>query len=271
MIELNAARSLARCLAATDRWEEAMKALEAALAMSERVGDLRMTSLLLTDLSAVLAEAPLEVRDRYLGLEERSLAIARDLGDPRPLAIALRNLALERIDHLQFDDGSAMLEEAERLAGAGGDRLMASRARCDRGTAMLLQRRFEEAGELLESALQASAEAGDATYVAIARANLAVLAHARGDRAEATRRYDEVADHVDALGSRIYAYIRAYRWLLDRSLGVSGADTLETLRDALTDPNGRELLRVLEGDEGAPGPAGPSADVQLAKLLLEGR
>ncbi|MCP4869311.1 MAG: AAA family ATPase [Proteobacteria bacterium] len=37
------------------------------LATSERIGDLRMTSLLLTDLSAVLAETPLEVRARYSG------------------------------------------------------------------------------------------------------------------------------------------------------------------------------------------------------------
>ncbi len=161
-----------------------------------------------------------------------------------------------------------MFEEAERIAAAGGDRLMAARARGDRGTTLILQGRFDEAVELLESAREASAAAGDRTYVGISGANLAVAAHARGNLDAAVRLYDDVPNHTDALGSRIYTYMRAYRWILDRELGATASDSLETLREALTDPNGRELMRVLDGDEGDPGPAGTSADVQLGKLLL---
>jgi len=268
MLELEATRGLARCLAMSGRWEEALAALTSALAASERLGDLRKTSLILTDLSAVVAETPEAHRAAYANVGERSLAIARQLGDPRLLAGSLRNNAIDALDRGEADAAGAMFEEAASIARAGGDQMMLGRALGDRGTSLLVQGRTDEAATLLEAGHEVSEGAGDGHYVAIGSANLALVAHLRGEFDEAERLYDLVLSQPEVIGARMHAYIGAYRLLLDRARGRDIASAVAALQPSLTGSVGQEFIRILEGDEGEPGPAARASDVQLALRLV---
>ena len=244
--EIEATRILGRTLGMSGRWEEAEQALRTALEAAERAGDLRKVSLVLLNLSSMLDEAPAAVRARFPDAGERSLAIARQLSDPRLIAGALRDRAIEVLDDGRPDDAVEMLDEVETIARASGDDLLLGRALGDRGMALLVQDRLDDAQRVLERGLEVSGRVGDGRYVAIARVNLGLVHHAQGHLAVARAAYDDLLGSADALGPRQHAYLRTFRLLLDAEEGGDVAAGVAELRAGRPGAMGAALLDVVE-------------------------
>jgi len=281
--ELEATRILGRCLARGGRWEESEEALRAALEMSEELGDRRRTALVMQNISMLLEDAPPQIQARFPDAPQRALALARELGDPRLVAQAQRDLAIDALGDGRYEEAGRDFTEVRAIALATGDRVLGGRALSDLGVVLVHQDRLDEAVDAFQRGLALSREADDRLYVALATANLAIASHLRGDLAGSRARYDEVLANPDWLASdRLEAYVRAYRLLLDAEEGRDVAAELEGLRGLLDDPVGEALVVVGEaavakaaGTDPAPllatlGALATDSDVRLAILVVSG-
>jgi predicted ATPase len=117
-----------------------------------------------------------------------SLAISRDLGHPVGIAEALRLQGELALAFGDVETARASLDEAERLVAALGDPVGLAAVRVRRAR---VERRaggaVEDAAEALEASLADVEAAGDTATALTCRAELAVLAAARGDDASARR------------------------------------------------------------------------------------
>jgi predicted ATPase/class 3 adenylate cyclase len=135
-------------------------------------------------------------------LLEESLAIARELADPRQVEMALQPLGMALHGQGRLDEARRHFEEAVVLARELGDRrelaaALVALAQLHRGGGEL-----DAAQPLYEQAVLLLRETGDREGVAIGLLNLAMTSIGRGERAPARAMLAEAAGIAADIGSR---------------------------------------------------------------------
>jgi tetratricopeptide (TPR) repeat protein len=131
-------------------------------------------------------------------LYEESLAIAREAGDPRRIALALGGLGHVLFSLGDFERGMAVSREALALHRERGDTQAIAYGLGDLGHAARYQGRHEEAVALLGEALALIGELGDMRRSANMHAEMGHALRERGDYQQAVVSYREaVALHLE--------------------------------------------------------------------------
>jgi non-specific serine/threonine protein kinase len=112
---------------------------------------------------------------------EESLAIARELDDPRAEAEGAYNLAFAHLIASEVDAARLLLEQASRIYGELGDRLRQAHAKTALGMISIQEGDTETGALLTEETLTTFLEAEDQWGIVWAVGQLAALALKRGD------------------------------------------------------------------------------------------
>jgi predicted ATPase/DNA-binding CsgD family transcriptional regulator/DNA-binding XRE family transcriptional regulator len=162
--------------------EGARRALQTALDLRE-LGDRRGMSVAINNMALVeLDDGNL---DQARELFEQSLAVKRELGEQRSIAIGLVNLADVLIKTQQWDAADAALGEAADLTG--GDPQLTGTIRTNQGTVAAHRRDFGAAAEHFRAAI-AAAQAGGHSHGGVeAMIGLSRVCQQTGDHREAMR------------------------------------------------------------------------------------
>ena len=112
---------------------------------------------------------------------EESLAIARELGDPRAEAEGAYNLAFAHLIAGEVDAARLLLEQASRIHGELGDPLRQAHAKTALGMISIHEGDTEAGASLTEEALTTFLEADDQWGITWAAGQLSALALKRGD------------------------------------------------------------------------------------------
>ncbi len=269
---LDATRILGRILARQSRHEEADEALRDALEQAERLGDRRRIALVLQHIGMMQGAAPPAIRARLPDAGRRSLAVAMEVGNPRLVAQALRDLAVDALDEGRAAEAYESLLEVRSIASNTGDHLLLGRAHGDLGVALMLRDRPGEAVAELEQGVELCTASEDRTYAVMTRANLAIAHHLAGDLEASGAAFSALGEAVARLGhEELAAHVAAFELLLARERGEDGvAARLRALRPRLTGPVGSTLLEVVEAavQGRAPGPdAASTTEIALARRV----
>jgi predicted ATPase/transcriptional regulator with XRE-family HTH domain len=122
---------------------------------------------------------------------QKSLALAREVGDIPAIARAVGNLGMVAIDQGAYDRATVLLEESLALWRDLGDRWGLAAALADLGTVAHLHGDHERAAALLTEAVDLKRAAGDRSGVAIALHNLGWVVHAQGNGRRAEMLFEE--------------------------------------------------------------------------------
>ena len=158
-----------------------------------RVGDHAETELRATEAVTHLGFSYLDAGPEALGEESRS-ARALPLPIRRIVAELVGVRGLAQTFDSRHAEARATLEQAVRLARLVGEPRGLSLALGSLAFALQRDDRITEAKAANEQALAAAEEAGDAGSVATTRLNLAAIANAQGDLAAALRHYEAAVD-----------------------------------------------------------------------------
>ncbi len=206
---------------------------------------------------AVLPHALAADPTSYLKATEfftESLALCRELGDARGVALSLGNLGQIAVEQGDVERGIPLLEESLALLRELGDRERIARALHSLGTAALLAQQNERAEEALRESLAIRRELGDRPGVVASLTTLARAAAARSDDQAASAFLGEalrfardvganpvVAQAIDELGRRALAAGRS-----EQAARLFGA--AETVRAAAGALPSTLAQRALERD-----------------------
>lgn len=134
--------------------------------------------------AGVLAESQGDCAAAEL-LHTESLALSRELGDPRGIAWSLNNLGVVAIDQGDFDRATTLLEESLAVAEAASDAAGIAAALTDLGPLAHYLGQRDQAVELLHRALVVVRKLGNASQLARVLNNLGTLELERGNYDEA--------------------------------------------------------------------------------------
>ncbi len=184
-------------------------------------------------------------------LSEQSLGIARGLDDKRTASVALSNLAEVALASGDLARATELFEDALDLRRAVGDRRNVANALVNLGRTELARGELERATEVLEEGLALARELDDTWGISVAVGSLAHAALRRGDREQAATLL------ADALA--------AVRRRGDKRLAAESLRTAAALAAAQGDPaRAARLWGAAEGVREATG-ASPSAVEQAAE------
>jgi non-specific serine/threonine protein kinase len=134
--------------------------------------------------------------------DERTLELARAMGDQRRAAGALRRLGLDALATGRADEAVLKLEEGVALSTAVGSTRDARLALYVLGHAYRAAGDLDRAADAFQSALAAMRSAGDGWHGAHVWIGLGLLAAERGALAEAAACLETALDGFDAFGDR---------------------------------------------------------------------
>lgn len=186
--EALALTNLARLTAARGDLDRAEQILEDALERATTVGGHPMIVALLAE--GLFAERRGDFRHQAEA-NEKAVARARQLGDPRVLALALANLATARTNLEDLDASEMLLREAVELSDADATSFSRHYAFINLGYLAFRRGNLEEAHRLNARAADESRAAGRTKELANAVNNVAEVAFAAGDHEGALRAYTE--------------------------------------------------------------------------------
>jgi tetratricopeptide (TPR) repeat protein len=150
---------------------------------------------------------------RATALFEESLAIMRELGDARGIALSLTNLGGVACDQGEYTRAVALLEESLALARPSGDRYGIAVMLHELGNLAADQGEYERAEALLEESLALFSALGERPGVADTIESQGVVASQQGDYGRAEALFAESLAQRRALGDR---------WGVAASLGNLG-------------------------------------------------
>jgi predicted ATPase/DNA-binding CsgD family transcriptional regulator/DNA-binding XRE family transcriptional regulator len=137
--------------------------------------------------------------DRARELFEQSLAVKRELGEPRSISIGLVNLADVLIKTLQWDAAEVALAEAIGLTG--GDPQLAGTIQTNQGTVAAHRRDFPAAAEHFGAAI-AAAQAGGHPHGGVeAMIGLGRVHQQTGEHAAAVRQLEAAQEIAASIGN----------------------------------------------------------------------
>ncbi|RMG18446.1 MAG: hypothetical protein D6731_02110, partial [Planctomycetota bacterium] len=179
---------LANASLADGRREEALVALEEAIALARRHSLRGHLGIALTGLgnARLAAGAPTAAAPYY----EEALELARERSDPGAVAVNLGNLGLVHQAHGRLRAAEDAFEEALGQARRAGDRQGEASLEANLGALLLERGALEAAQRRLEASLRLSRTLGDARTATAALVRLASVLRERGALPEASRALD---------------------------------------------------------------------------------
>jgi non-specific serine/threonine protein kinase len=132
---------------------------------------------------------------------EESLAIARELANPRAEAEGVYNLAFGHLIAGEVDAARLLLEQASRIYGELGDRLRQAHAKTALGMISMHEGDAEAGALLTEEALTTFLEAQDQWGITWAAGQLSALALMRGDHERCRTLMLRSLEHSEAVGA----------------------------------------------------------------------
>jgi non-specific serine/threonine protein kinase len=145
-------------------------------------------------------------------LGEDALKIARETGDRRGIATALRILGMIAREQGQFERALGLLEESMALGRALGDAAWTARVASQMGIAYRLAGNAEQAQHFLDSSREVQTELGDQFALGVIASNSGHLAFDAGDVTRAITLYAEALRYFDSVGDP-EGFIEAIEWL----------------------------------------------------------
>ena len=138
-------------------------------------------------------------------LYQESLAVARELNDPRGIAGPLANLATIAMEQARYEDAEALLQETAMIERASDDRLGLSGTLGNLANLLRLRGDYAAARSLLEESLTTVRDIGERLNEAVLLRSLGLVECAQGNP-KAAERYlrealaicQEISDRVDA-------------------------------------------------------------------------
>lgn len=171
------------------RFDDARRDFEAALAIFERIGDVPLVARSTRNLAFLKRiDGQLHEAMRHL---EQALAIFNDIGDQLEAAITLQNLAAIRAECGDIDEAKILLAEALVRGRDGGSRRIVSQVLHRMGRIHLQANEFGLAAGAFEESLTIVQEIGDTTGEAYALHGLGVANVRRGRLADADTLLDK--------------------------------------------------------------------------------
>ena len=142
---------LAQAYQSLGQYKDALKNLEAALALAEKSGNrTQIASALGTIGDVYIAVGPLETAHKYLN---EGLRIAREVNNQDLSAIILNNLGNLLTAQKKYPEAVAAYTESASLAESSNNRLLVTRALINAATASMQNKQDKEAKALLDRAL----------------------------------------------------------------------------------------------------------------------
>jgi predicted ATPase len=185
---------------AAGRREEAVAALERAVALAREAGEVRLEAAALRALGNAHRESGEDGEARRCF--EDALVLARSVGDAGLEGIVLGGLAALDLGRGRSEAARANFERALGLAREVGDRSLEGAVLNNLGLLDGAQDRVDQAFQRLRAALEISREIGSQRVEGQELANLGVLHLGRGQLAEATRSFDAALAVVRQVGNR---------------------------------------------------------------------
>jgi predicted ATPase len=138
------------------------------------------------------------------GYLQKSLELARRVGDADCIAHALYGLGLLALKDQDLQMASSWMEEALSLYLQIDNPQDASTVRSSLGTLLLIQGKNDRAATMMEEGLALARELGDRLSINTALYNLGQVAQARGDHELAARKFEEGVELSEEMGDRSY-------------------------------------------------------------------
>jgi tetratricopeptide (TPR) repeat protein len=182
-------------------------------------------------------------------LGEDALKIARDNGDRRSVATALRSLGMVAGEQGQYQRALGLLEESMALGRALGDVAWTARVATQIGITHQLAGNAEQAQHFLDVSRGLHTELGDRFALAVIASTSGHLAFDGGDVKRAVALYAEALRHFDAVGGS-EGGVEAIEWLAVAA--AARGDTVPALRLFGAAAAAREALHLpprFESDE----------------------
>jgi tetratricopeptide (TPR) repeat protein len=145
-------------------------------------------------------------------LGEDALKIARETGNRRGIATALRILGMIAREQGQFERALGLLEESMALGRALGDAAWTARVASQMGIAHRLAGNAEQAQHFLDSSREVQTKLGDQFALGVIAWNSGHLAFDAGDVTRAVALYAEALRLFDSVGDP-EGFIEAIEWL----------------------------------------------------------
>jgi predicted ATPase len=191
---------LGALLRMTGESDAARDSLEAAIATSTTLGDLRHLGRATAELGIVLHEAgDLDEAER---LHERALEIARECGDRRGVGRALQSLAIVHQERGRHDDAQIHYEQALSILDDAGDVRSVGVVLTNLAELHREAGRLKAAREGYEKALVALEQVGDRRVWAVVLGNLGALHQEAGELDAAARHKRQAAGCLADVGDR---------------------------------------------------------------------
>jgi non-specific serine/threonine protein kinase len=150
--------------------------------------------------------------DEARTLGEDALEIARESGDRRSVATALRILGMIAREQGQFERALGLLEESMALGRALGDAAWTARVASQMGITHRLAGNAEQAQHFLDSSREVQTKLGDQFALGVIAWNSGHLAFDAGDVTRAVALYAEALRLFDSVGDP-EGFIEAIEWL----------------------------------------------------------
>ena len=150
--------------------------------------------------------------DEARALGEDALKIARETGDRRGAATALRILGMIAREQGQYERALGLLEESMALGRALGDAAWTARVASQMGITHRLAGNAEQAQHFLDASRELHTELGDRFALAVIASNSGHLAFDAGDVTRAVALYAEALRYFDSVGDP-EGFVEAIEWL----------------------------------------------------------